>query len=47
VPIAGAAEEAIKLVKHGTLKVYEGAPHGIYGEYQDILIKDVMAFIKE
>lgn len=46
VPIAGAAEESIKLVKHGTLKVYEGAPHGIYGAYQDELIKDVLAFIK-
>ncbi|MFI5895134.1 alpha/beta hydrolase [Actinoplanes sp. NPDC051513] len=29
VPIADAAQKAIKLVKDGTLKVYPGAPHGI------------------
>ncbi|GAA2228976.1 alpha/beta hydrolase [Herbiconiux moechotypicola] len=46
VPIAGAAEQSITIVKNGTLKVYEGAPHGIYGAYQDELIADVLAFIK-
>lgn len=38
VPIAAAAEKTIDLVKDGTLKVYPGAPHGIYGEYQLSLI---------
>ena len=45
VPIAAAAEKSIKLVKHGTLKVYPGAPHGIYGDYQDALDKDILEFI--
>jgi non-heme chloroperoxidase len=45
VPIAAAAEKAIKLVKQGTLKVYPGAPHGIYGAYQDALDKDILNFI--
>jgi non-heme chloroperoxidase len=45
VPIADAAEKSIKLVKDGTLKVYEGAPHGIYGAYQDKLDKDILDFI--
>jgi non-heme chloroperoxidase len=45
VPIAAAAEKSIKLVKQGTLKVYPGAPHGIYGDYQDELDRDILAFI--
>lgn len=47
VPIAAAAEKSIKLVKHGTLKVYPGAPHGIYGAYQEQLDKDILAFLAE
>ncbi|KAA9136129.1 alpha/beta fold hydrolase [Microbacterium caowuchunii] len=46
VPIAAAAEKSIKLVTQGTLKVYPGAPHGIYGAYQDQLDKDILDFIK-
>lgn len=45
VPIAGAALKSAELVKHGTLKVYPGAPHGIYGEYQKALDADILAFI--
>jgi non-heme chloroperoxidase len=45
VPIAAAAYKSIKLVKRGTLKVYPGAPHGIYGAYQDALDKDILEFI--
>ena len=47
VPIADAAEKSIKLVSNGTLKVYRGAPHGIYGAYQQELDKDILAFIAE
>jgi non-heme chloroperoxidase len=46
VPIAAAAEKAIKLVKHGTLKVYPGASHGIWGAYQDELDQDILDFIR-
>ncbi len=45
VPIADAAEKSIKLVKRGTLRVYPGAPHGIYGSYQEELDKDILDFI--
>ena len=45
VPIAAAAQKSIELVKHGTLKVYPGAPHGIYGDYQVALDKDILEFI--
>jgi non-heme chloroperoxidase len=46
VPIGDAAEKSIHLVKHGTLKVYPGAPHGIYGYYQSALDKDILEFLK-
>jgi len=45
VPIAAAAEKSIDLVADGTLKVYPGAPHGIYGAYQEQLDKDILDFI--
>lgn len=45
VPIADAALKSIELVKHGTLKVYPGAPHGIAGDYQTALDEDILAFI--
>jgi non-heme chloroperoxidase len=46
VPIKDAAEKAITLVNNGTLKVYPGAPHGIYGDYQTALDHDILNFIK-
>jgi non-heme chloroperoxidase len=45
VPIGAAALKTAELVKHGTLKVYAGAPHGIYGAYQTELDQDILAFI--
>jgi non-heme chloroperoxidase len=47
VPIAAAAQKSIDLVKEGTLKVYPGAPHGIYGDYQKALDADILKFIAE
>jgi non-heme chloroperoxidase len=47
VPVADAAEKSIKLVGNGTLKLYPGAPHGIYGAYREALDKDILAFISE
>jgi non-heme chloroperoxidase len=46
VPIGDAAYKSIQLVKDGTLKVYEGAPHGIQGDYQDKLDEDIINWIK-
>jgi len=46
VPIGAAALKTAELVKYGTLKVYPGAPHGIYGDYQAALDADILAFIK-
>ncbi|WP_428679386.1 alpha/beta fold hydrolase [Reyranella sp.] len=46
VPIADAAELSIKLLKHGTLKVYKGYPHGMLTVHADVLNPDLLAFIK-
>lgn len=46
VPIADSALKAIKLLKNGTLKVYEGLPHGMLTTNADMLNADLLAFIK-
>lgn len=45
VPIHDSAMRSINLVKHGTLRVYPGASHGIHGEYQKQLCRDILAFL--
>ncbi len=45
VPIKAAAMQAIKLVKNGELKVYEGAPHGLPSTEKDRLNQDLLTFI--
>src|SRR5690606_33291395 len=45
VPIRAAAYKAIDLVSDATLKVYPGAPHGIYGSYREALDKDILDFV--
>ncbi len=46
VPYKAAALEAIKLVKHGTLKIYPGYPHGMLTVHADVINPDLLAFIK-
>jgi non-heme chloroperoxidase len=46
VPYKAAALEAIKLLKHGTLKIYEGYPHGMLTTHAEVLNPDLLAFIK-
>ncbi|OBC15397.1 alpha/beta hydrolase [Mycobacterium sp. 852013-50091_SCH5140682] len=45
VPIHDAAAKAIELVRYGRLRVYPGAPHGIYGAYREQLMGDLLEFI--
>ncbi|WP_431817051.1 alpha/beta fold hydrolase [Gordonia jacobaea] len=45
VPIHDAAYKAIELVSHGTLRVYPGASHGIHGDYQAELGRDILRFL--
>jgi non-heme chloroperoxidase len=46
VPIADSAMLTIKLLKHGTLKVYPGFPHGMCTTHPDAINADLLAFIR-
>ena len=46
VPIADSALLGIKLLKKGTLKVYEKLPHGMCTTHADVVNPDLLAFIK-
>jgi non-heme chloroperoxidase len=46
VPIADSAQLSIKLLKHGTLKVYPGLPHGMCTTHPDVINADLLAFIR-
>jgi non-heme chloroperoxidase len=46
VPIEDSAKLAIKLLKHGTLKIYDGYPHGMATTHADVINEDLLAFIK-
>lgn len=46
VPIADAALKSIKLLKHGTLKVYEGLPHGLCTTHPDVANADLLEFFR-
>ncbi|MDY0884713.1 alpha/beta fold hydrolase [Dongia soli] len=47
VPLGAAAMMSSKLVPKATLKIYEGAPHGLGQTHQDRFNADLLAFIKE
>ena len=46
VPIADSALLSVKLLKNGTLKVYEKFPHGMCTTHADVVNVDLLAFIK-
>jgi len=46
VPIAASALLSAKLIKNATLKVYQGAPHGMCATLKDQVNADLLAFIK-
>jgi non-heme chloroperoxidase len=46
VPIADSAELTIKLLKHGTLKVYPGYPHGAFTIHADVINPDILEFLQ-
>lgn len=46
VPIADSALLAIKLLRSGTLKVYEGFPHGMCSTHAEVINADLLAFIR-
>ncbi len=38
---------AVALLRHGTLKTYEGLPHGMCTRHPEIINPDLLAFISE
>jgi non-heme chloroperoxidase len=47
VPYADSAPLAVKLLSNGTLKTYEGLPHGMLSTHPDVVNPDMLAFFKE
>jgi non-heme chloroperoxidase len=47
VPIGAAALASSKLVKNATLKVYQGAPHGLTDTHKDQLNADLLDFVSQ
>jgi non-heme chloroperoxidase len=46
VPFADSAPLTVKLLKHGTLKSYDGFPHGMLSTNPEVLNPDLLAFVK-
>jgi len=47
VPYADSAPLSVKLLKNGTLKPYEGLPHGMCTTHPDIINPDLLAFFRD
>jgi non-heme chloroperoxidase len=47
VPIADSAMLSSKLIKNATLKVYPGAPHGLFATHKNELNEDLLDFIRK
>ncbi len=46
VPYRDAALLSVKLLKHGTLKIYPGFPHGMLTTHAEVINKDLLGFIR-
>src|SRR5580658_7647653 len=46
VPYVAAGPLSAKLLKHGTLKIYPGFPHGMMTTHADVINADLLAFIR-
>ncbi|WP_369175948.1 alpha/beta fold hydrolase [Streptomyces mutabilis] len=46
VPYADSAPLSVELLKNGTLKSYEGLPHGLLSTHPDVLNPDLLDFVK-
>ena len=46
VPLADSAPLSAKLLKHATLKVYQGYPHGMFAVHPDVINRDLLAFFR-
>lgn len=46
VPYADSAPKSVELLKNGTLKSYEGYPHGMLSTHPEVLNADLLAFVE-
>lgn len=46
VPIVASAFRSSKIIKNAALKVYSGAPHGLFSTHKDQFNTDLLAFLK-
>lgn len=46
VPIHAAGLKSAELIKNSILRVYPGAPHGLFGEFRTAFEADLLAFLK-
>ncbi|MEU9239422.1 MULTISPECIES: alpha/beta fold hydrolase [Streptomyces] len=46
VPYADSAPKSVELLKNGTLKSYEGYPHGMLSTHPEVLNADILAFVE-
>src|SRR5258707_121939 len=46
VPIADSAFRSSKMIRNAILKVYPGAPHGLFSTHKDQFNADLLAFLK-
>ncbi|MER6457190.1 alpha/beta hydrolase, partial [Streptomyces sp900105245] len=46
VPYDDSAPLTVKLLKNGTLKSYDGYPHGMLSTHPEVLNPDILAFIR-
>ena len=46
VPIAGSVLRAVGLLRHGTLQVYAGCPHGMHTTHAEVINQDLLAFVR-
>ena len=46
VPIAASALKTAELLPQATLKLYEGAPHGLVGAYETEFNADLLEWVK-
>jgi non-heme chloroperoxidase len=46
VPYEDSAPLTVELLKNGTLKTYEGYPHGMLSTHPDVLNRDILEFIE-
>ena len=46
-PIDASAQRSVELVRDATLKVYPGAPHGLFATHKEQFNADLLAFLEE